>query len=222
MKKRTKQILALSLCLMLLCSCENFKVNQAGDFGENSTVSESVINSESENVASESAVNSEDYPERSERESKKKMEQASADSYNYWKKLLNNEYDRVEIDFIVNWLKDKYYFEFLSFQSDGTIETYPDNKKIRSRVQSEENFVRVMYYLKKEKLEIWNQVSQKDDSQPEQVVRFHHKFDMGVLHGEYCLIYVGNTVSKKAKNMDKLVGDYYEGIIFSIHSNTEK
>lgn len=68
MKKKSKKVLTLLLSVTILCSCENFKINQAGDFGDNSVVSEGVINSKSDNVVSEGAVNSEDYWERRERE----------------------------------------------------------------------------------------------------------------------------------------------------------
>ena len=112
---KSKKVLALLLSVTILCSCENFKVNQAGDFGDNSVVSEGVINSKSDNVVSEGAVNSEDYWERREREREKEMEFARSDAYNYWKELLNNEYDKNEIDYIVNWLKDTEYMFFHSF-----------------------------------------------------------------------------------------------------------
>ena len=218
MKKKSKKVLTLLLSVTILCSCENFKVNQAGDFGENSTVSESVINSESENVASESAVNSEDYPERSERESKKKMEQASADSYNYWKKLLNNEYDRVEIDFIVNWLKDREYIKSLSFYSDGSIDSNPNNKRTEKRIQSEDGFTRVRDYLKKEDLAVVNcWLSNKDYKKyliPKRRIEFFHNFSIETVSGDYCLVYAGSELSKGEEDMDKITGNYYEKVLF--------
>lgn len=214
MEKKVKRIFVLVLSVIILCSCENFKLNQAGDFGDNSAVSEGVISSESDGVVSEGAVDSEDYWNKIERKMAKEAERASLDSYNYWKELLKNEYDKGEIDYIVNWIKDKDYIDSLSFSnSDARIP--PKNKKTKERIQSEKNFTRVNNYLKKEKLMIINYwTSREDDAPLEKRVFFLHRFDMEVTHGNYCLVYAGSKLTKEEEGMNKIVGDYYEKVLF--------
>lgn len=220
MKKKSKKVLTLLLSVTILCSCENFKVNQAGDFGDNSVVSEGVINSESDSAVSEGAVNSGNKLGKKERKRAKEMERAHVESYNYWKELLNNDYDRGEIDFIVNWLKDKDYIEkllvFKLVSSDGyDIVPIPEDRKTYDRLQSEDNLERVKDYLVKEKLRVKNYwASAKEGSLPQKRIMFCHRFYMKEIYGDYCLIYAGSELSKGEEDMDKITGNYYEKVLF--------
>ena len=136
------------------------------------------------------------------------MKQASLDSYAYWKSYFENQSEKRELDYVVNWVKSKDYFMALSVSNKG-IDIWPDNKKTKKRIQSEEEFTKVKEYLLKTEFDIRNNwISKKR-------ITFLKRFDMEEIHGNYCLEYVGNKLSEYESSYYKKVDeDYYNYTIY--------
>lgn len=133
----------------------------------------------------------------------------AANSNNYWRGVLKKQ--KKEIDALVNWLKKIEYCNYITFRDreNGVISTGPDNKKTRKRIQAERNYETMKEIIAQNDYRIYNNWFS------DQRITILHRFDMGMISGNYCLVYAEGQLKKSEKEYSKKVDkNYYSQVIF--------
>lgn len=136
------------------------------------------------------------------------MEISCEEAWIYWDGVLKHDKEKEELDYLVDWVKDKQYLEGLWIDERG-IDTLPRNKKTRKRIQEEEGFDRVKEYMKETKYGVVNYWSSENR------VTVMHEFQLEEIQGNYCLDYIGGKLSENKKENYRKVGEkFYSHVIY--------
>ena len=130
-------------------------------------------------------------------------------SNNYWRGVLKCQ--KKEINALVNWLKKIDYCDYITFRDlgNGAISTGPDNKKTRKKIKAEKNYEAMKEIIIKNDFCIHNNWFS------DQTITILHRFDIGKVSGNYCLVYAKRKLKKSEKYYKKIVDkNYYSEVIF--------
>ena len=135
----------------------------------------------------------------------------------YWCEVMKRQ--KEEMDEMVEWFKGIDYCKGLSFFPDGDIFPEPDNKKTIKKLQSEKGYKEMKHFIWENEYDISNDwIEEKritilhrfddfDDMKKEE------EFDPKELHGNFCLVYVGNELKKRESRYKKVDENYYSHVI---------
>lgn len=187
-------ICVLVVCCLVLCGCSAKK--------------SSVDLSESTNKPNVTTAAPKEDTLRKYIEERESTGYTDFGSNTYWSDIIKKK--KKEIDYIVNWFKNISYCESLSF-SDGDVVTFPDNKEVREKIQTEKNFKKIKELITINKYDIRNNWFKDNE------IIILHRFELEEIIGNYCLIYVegkSKKLKKLGKYYKKIDDNYYSYVIF--------
>lgn len=182
-------ICVLVVCCLVLCGCSAKK--------------SSVDLSESTNKPNVTTAAPKEDTLRKYIEERESTGYTDFGSNTYWSDIIKKK--KKEIDYIVNWFKNISYCESLSF-SDGDVVTFPDNKEVREKIQTEKNFKKIKELITINKYDIRNNWFKDNE------IIILHRFELEEIIGNYCLIYVEDK--PKDEYYKKIDENYYSDVIF--------
>ena len=130
----------------------------------------------------------------------------ATNSNNYWRDELGRQ--RNDIDTIVNWLKRIDYCDSISFYKSD-LSTLPDDQETMTKIQNENNYETIKEIIIKNEYDIVNNWFS------DRRIIILHQFDIGKVHGNYCLVYAEGEIEESEKKYYKIVDkNYYSEVIF--------